>query len=68
MICSATLQLGDDYGDNACTMHCQLESDHELPHQEAFDRDGKPVVITWHVDDSDTFDTLDELNIDLDEI
>jgi len=66
VICGAILQLGDDFGDNACTVRCQLESNHELPHRESFERGGKPVIITWCVDEGVTFGTLDELSTDHD--
>jgi len=49
--CLAELHLGDDYGDNQCTIHCQLPPEHEPPHCERFQRGGLPVVITWHIDD-----------------
>lgn len=44
--CNARLEIGDDYGDNVCTMRCSLAAGHEGPHTEQFDRSG-PVVITW---------------------
>lgn len=49
--CNAHLYIADNYGDNHATMRCQLESGHEGPHKEEFDRDGKPVVVTWHNDE-----------------
>ncbi len=49
--CNARLYLGDDYGDNVCTIRCGLPVDHEGPHKEEFKRGGKPAVITWHVDE-----------------
>lgn len=49
--CFAELHLADDYGDNQCTVHCQLPIGHDLPHCERFMRGGLPVVITWHTDD-----------------
>jgi hypothetical protein len=51
MTCKAELYIGDDYGDNHATMKCQLECDHDGPHQETFQRDGKPVVVTWWIDE-----------------
>lgn len=49
--CNAHLYIADDYGDNSGTMRCQLSEGHELPHREEFERDEKPVVITWFVDE-----------------
>jgi hypothetical protein len=49
--CNATLELGDDYGDNSSTMKCGLEINHEGPHKEEFSRKNTPVVVTWFVDD-----------------
>ncbi len=34
MKCEKILVFGDDFGDNECTFHCQLDSDHIGPHQE----------------------------------
>ena len=51
MTCTAELHIADDYGDNKATMKCQLEDGHEGPHREEFDRNGTPVVVTWHVDE-----------------
>ena len=50
--CNARLEIGDDYGDNCATMRCQLAPGHEGPHREEFERGGKPVVVTWFVDDA----------------
>ena len=51
--CNARLYLGDDYGDNVCTIRCRLPAGHDGPHREEFKRGGKPVVITWEVDERD---------------
>jgi hypothetical protein len=50
--CNARLFLGDDYGDNTCTIKCQLKLKHKLPHKEEFQREGRPITITWYVDES----------------
>jgi len=44
-MCPETLEIGDDYGDNVATMHCQLEEGHEGRHQETF-FDGH-AIIQW---------------------
>jgi len=49
--CNARLFLADDYGDNVCTIRCQLCLNHTGPHEENFKRGGKPVKITWEVDE-----------------
>ncbi|MFA5132610.1 MAG: hypothetical protein WC444_04810 [Candidatus Paceibacterota bacterium] len=60
MKCSATLRLGDDYGDNTSTFRCQLEEGHQGPHQEVFKhtgvsgKEGK-VVVTWEEDEGEEF-------------
>ncbi len=51
--CNARLFLGDDYGDNECTIRCQREPEHEGKHREQFERDGGQVVIEWDVDERD---------------
>ena len=50
--CNARLFLADDYGDNPCTLRCQLAPGHKGSHKEAFKRDtaGK-VQITWDKDE-----------------
>ena len=50
--CGATLVFGDDYGDNDCTMHCQLAPSHEGQHEEQGDMGdyGGKYVIRWHID------------------
>ena len=48
--CNARLEIGDDYGENCCTMLCQLEPKHKGPHQETWDLDGDPnqiATVTW---------------------
>lgn len=49
--CNARLYLGDDYGDNVCTFRCQLHPGHSGPHQEAPERGGGKVSVTWDVDE-----------------
>ena len=34
MNCKALLDIGDNYGDNSATMHCQLLAGHKGTHQE----------------------------------
>jgi hypothetical protein len=52
--CAAELQLGDDYGDNVCTCRCTLHPGHAGPHEERFERNGKPVLIQFECDDRST--------------
>jgi len=51
MKCNATIEFGDDYGDNHCTFHCQLEDGHEGPHQEIGDMGNDkyrmPYTLAW---------------------
>lgn len=44
--CNRTMSIGDDYGDNEATMHCQLPMGHRGPHQESYEsfRHGKVTV------------------------
>lgn len=49
--CNAHLYLGDDYGDNHCTIRCSLPEGHGEEHKEEFSRGGRPVVVTWFVDE-----------------
>jgi hypothetical protein len=61
--CNARLYIADDYGDNTATMRCQLEPGHDGPHREEYQRHGKPVVVTWHVDDREE-EAEDEDNVE----
>lgn len=49
--CNARLFIGDDFGDNCCTMRCPLPPGHDGPHREEFKRRGRPVCVTWEVDE-----------------
>jgi len=47
-MCQAKMIFGDDFGDNQCTFHCQLEEGHMGPHQEKGKLYGEyPFVVTW---------------------
>ena len=37
IVCNATIEFGDDNGDNVTTFHCQLEENHEGKHKESGD-------------------------------
>ena len=41
------MQLGDDYGDNTCTFHCQLPLNHEGPHGELGQQGRITYSIYW---------------------
>lgn len=46
--CGATIQFGDDFGDNPCTMVCKLPSGHEGKHKEVGNLSGnRPYEVTW---------------------
>ena len=47
--CNARLYIGDDYGDNRCTMRCKLPTGHGGKHKEIW-RDGQ-CVVEWEGDD-----------------
>lgn len=52
--CKAELHIGDDYGDNIATMHCQLPEGHEGDHCEKYSPYGnRHVVVTWNGDDAE---------------
>jgi hypothetical protein len=42
--CNARLYLGDDYGDNTCTIRCTLTLGHGGPHRETC-RDGTVIIL-----------------------
>jgi len=45
--CLAELHIGDDYGDNCCTMHCQLPIGHEDRHKEEYEQGDELVTVQW---------------------
>ena len=46
--CKATIQFGDDHGDNHCTFHCQREEGHKGKHQEkSILYDQFPYTLEW---------------------
>ena len=53
--CNACLYLGDDAGDNTCTIRCTLPTGHEGPHMERFERKARResgrVQIMWERDE-----------------
>jgi hypothetical protein len=57
--CNARLFIGDDYGDNVCTIRCALAPNHAGPHEENFERGGKPVKITWECDERESIELED---------
>ena len=60
--CKATLTIGDDFGDNQATMHCQLPHEHEGKHREVYNghRAGQ-VTVEWEHDDTEPEPTYDGL-------
>ena len=50
--CNAKLYLGDDYGDNHCTIRCGLPVGHDGDHEEAFNRgEDARVFLQWQRDE-----------------
>ena len=49
--CNAHLYLGDDYGDNECTMRCHLPKGHSGLHEEKGRQKTNPFTITWRDDE-----------------
>ena len=49
--CNARLFLGDDYGDNVCTIRCALAPNHNGLHEERFERGEGPAIIQWEIDE-----------------
>ena len=45
--CVEKLELGDDFGDNSITFHCQLVGGHGGSHQESFNTHGAIVRVQW---------------------
>jgi hypothetical protein len=49
--CDATIEFGDDHGDNNTTFHCQLLKGHKGRHQETGDMSytgkPKPYTLEW---------------------
>ena len=47
MKCQAIMTIGDDYGDNEATMHCQLERGNKGDHQEIWNGYGSRRGLTF---------------------
>lgn len=47
--CGGKIIFGDDYGDNECTFHCELEQGHDSPHKESGTVNEKDYTLTWEV-------------------
>lgn len=67
--CPSQLHLADDYGDNHCTLRCQLENEHDGKHQEKFrfnegETGARCCVIEWVGDDSEETTTRGESDDD----
>lgn len=58
--CNAHLYLADDYGDNECTIVCQLKQNHDGDHEEKFLRKNKVVKITWVIDEREDRNSIEE--------
>ena len=49
--CGNVMIFGDDYGDNNCTFHCDLEKGHDGKHSETgVIRKKFPYTLTWEGD------------------
>jgi len=47
MKCRATIEFGDDFGDNSTTFHCRLEKGHNSNHKETGNLYGTSYSISW---------------------
>jgi len=51
--CDATIEFGDDYGDNSTTFHCELKKGHRGKHKETGRQYGwkqdreLPYILEW---------------------
>lgn len=49
--CNATIEFGDDYGDNCTTFRCNLKKGHKGKHQEkgdmGWDDTTQPYTVEW---------------------
>lgn len=53
--CNAHLYIADNFGDNHATIRCQLRPGHNGPHKEEFERGGRPVTVTWYIDEKENY-------------
>ena len=58
-ICNATIEFGDDYGDNTTTFHCKLPYGHIDEHEEIGNMYGKLYKLKW-VDGDNVESVLDD--------
>lgn len=45
--CEATIEFGDDEGDNSCSFACELRAGHIGPHIESGELYGQQFAMTW---------------------
>lgn len=61
--CGATIEFGDDYGDNQATFHCKLPKGHKGEHEEKGSIYGQPYRLTW-VKDRRRMDLLEKRKLE----
>jgi hypothetical protein len=50
MACGATIEFGDDFGDNCSTFHCKLNEGHDGMHRETGTMDSQYYSLEWEGD------------------
>jgi len=45
--CKSKIVFGDDFGDNDCTFHCQLEKNHKGKHRETGTMSEQKYILEW---------------------
>ena len=65
--CESIMQFGDDFGDNHCTFHCQLEKNHQGKHrEEGVMYEEYPYVVEWEVDMTEKISEDEEMSEGMD--
>jgi hypothetical protein len=49
-ICKSYIRFSDDYGNDDCTFHCDLEENHSGSHREMGIIKNQPYIVTWEND------------------
>lgn len=59
--CKATIEFGDDHGDNSTTFHCQLKDGHTGKHQEVGDMGDEKLSIPYTIMWQNSSDELEKI-------
>jgi hypothetical protein len=63
--CGYAIEIGDDHGDNSCTMKCELELAHDGNHAKEFSLSDRSVHVYWEQKSTDLAELEPKVEPDL---